>query len=141
MKYKFHNLYIFKKNNGLVRSIVLYVFGPLLTQNDFYLQSLSLFTGIDCVNGLVLNLLPNCEHFWNIFCFRFFKNIFCFRFFIIFFDLVTSFPNDLFIFQNVWPLSFLTFTKEVKNQRTLTLVFDLFCRGQERKRSNILKIK
>ena len=52
-----------KKNNGLVRSIVLYVFGPLLTQNDFYLQSLSLFTGIDCVNGLVLNLLPNCEHF------------------------------------------------------------------------------
>ena len=141
MNYKCHNLYIFKKNNGLVRSIVLYVFGPLLTQNDFYLQSLSLFTGIDCVNGLVLNLLPNCEHFWNIFVSDFLKIFFCFRFFIIFFDLLTSFPNDLFIFQNVWPLSFLTFTKEVKNQRTLTLIFDLFCRGQERKRSNILKIK
>ena len=47
--------FIFSKNYGLVRYIILYVFGILLTQNDFYFKSLSLFTGIDCVYGLVLD--------------------------------------------------------------------------------------
>ena len=113
----------------------------LLTQNDFYFKSLSLFTGIDCVYGLVLDSNQIVNIFEIFFVSDFLRIFFVSDFFILSFDLLTSFPNDLSNFQNVWPLLFLTSTKKVKNQSQSSLVFDLFCKGQERKRSNILKNK
>ena len=94
-----------------------YVFGILLTQNDFYFKSLSLFTGIDCVHGLVLDS-NQIVNIFEIFFVSDFLRIFLFQIFhFIFwpFDLLTSFPNAL------WNKS--NGSYDIKEFGTLPLIF------------------
>ena len=94
-------------------AVIAYVFGILLTQNDFYFKSLSLFTGIDCVYGLVLD----SNQIVNIF-----EIFFVSIFFRIFF--VSDFSSHLLTFWPLFPMIYLIFK-----------MFDLFRSWPLQKRS------
>ena len=133
-----------------------YLFGILLTQNDFYFKSLSLFTGIDCVYGLVLNSNQIVNIFEIFFVSDFLRIFFVsdFSFYLLtfwplfpmiylifkMFDLFRSWPLQKRSKTKVKALWFFTFFVEVKNERGQTFWKLNKSLGKEVKRSKNIMI-